>query len=64
MDRTERFGLNLSPDEKRVLRQLAEVDGGASQAATLRRLLRREARERGLWPPRQKAVRQEIAMRG
>ena len=51
MDRTERFGLVLSPVEKRVLAQLAEVDGGLSQAATIRRLIRIEARERGLWPP-------------
>ena len=50
MDRTERFGLILSPAEKQALEQLAEVEGGLSQAATLRHLLRRAARERGLLP--------------
>ncbi len=51
MERTERFGLVLSLAEKRTLEQLAEAEGGLSQAATLRYLLRRAARERGLWPP-------------
>ena len=51
MDRTERFGLVLSPTEKWVLAQLAEAEGGLSQAATLRYLLRRAAREHDLWPP-------------
>jgi hypothetical protein len=51
MDRTERFGLILSPAEKHTLARLAEVEGGLSQAAILRHLLRRAAREHGLWPP-------------
>ena len=34
MDRTERFGLVLSPAEKRALAQLAADEGGLSQAAT------------------------------
>jgi len=51
MERTERFGLVLSPGEKWALAQLAEAEGGLSQAATLRYLLRRAARRRGLWPP-------------
>ena len=50
MERTERFGLILSPVEKSALAQLAEAEGGLSQAAILRHLLRRAARERGLWP--------------
>jgi hypothetical protein len=51
MEKTERFGLALSPAEKHALARLAEAEGGLSQAATVRRLIRREARQRGLWPP-------------
>ena len=59
MDRTERFGLVLSPVEKSVLARLAESEGGLSQAAMLRHLLRREARECGLWPPKEQYPRGE-----
>jgi hypothetical protein len=51
MLRTRRFGIVLSQAEKRTLERLAEAEGGLSQAAILRYLLRRAARERGLWPP-------------
>ena len=51
MLRTERFALVFSPAEKRTLERLAEAEGGLSQAAILRCLLRRAAREHGLWPP-------------
>ena len=51
MLRTERFGLVFSPAEKRTLERLAEAEGGLSQAAILRCLLRRAAHEHGLWPP-------------
>lgn len=50
MDRSERMGLMLSPREKDAVRRLAEVEGGLSQAALVRRLIRREARRLGLWP--------------
>lgn len=51
MTKQIRFGLLLSSDEKRALMHLAEAEGGLSQAATLRRLIRKAAYERGLWPP-------------
>lgn len=50
MFKTERLGLALSPEEKSVLEHLAEMEGGLSQAALVRRLIRAEARKRGLWP--------------
>lgn len=50
MDRTERFGLILSPVEKQALAQLAEREGGLSQAAMLRHLLREAARQCGFLP--------------
>ena len=48
--RTEQFGMLLSGPEKEALRLLAEVEGGLSQAALLRRLIRREARRAGVLP--------------
>jgi hypothetical protein len=42
------FQLVLSPAEKTALVRLAERDGD-SQAAIVRRLLRREAVDRGVW---------------
>lgn len=48
--RRERFGLVLLDSEKRALERLAEAEGGLSQAALLRRLVRKAAKERGLWP--------------
>ena len=51
MNRQIRFGLLLRPDEKHALSRLAEVEGGLSRAATLRRLIRKAAHEKGLWPP-------------
>ena len=51
MNRQIRFGLLLRPDEKQALNRLAEVEGGLSRAATLRRLIRKAAHEKGLWPP-------------
>jgi hypothetical protein len=65
MDRTERFALKLCRAEKVALARLAEDEGGLSQAAMLRHLLRREARARGLWPPvtqhRNRSQSQEVA---
>ena len=48
--RSERFGLILTSGEKEAMRLLAEAEGGLSQAAVLRRLIRQEAQGRGLWP--------------
>jgi len=50
MERRKRFGLVLSLREKAVLEQLAELGGGLSEAALVRRLIRNEARKHGLWP--------------
>ncbi len=49
MNRQHRFGLLLSAAEKQVLKRLAEMEGGLSQAAMLRRLIHKAGRERGLW---------------
>jgi hypothetical protein len=57
--RSERFGLILSEHEKEALARLAEADGGLSAAALVRRLVRQEAKRRGLWPP--VAERSELA---
>ncbi len=44
-----RFGFVLTEDEKCALTRLAELEGGLSEAATVRRLIRRAAREAGVW---------------
>ena len=44
-----RFGFVLTEDEKTALTKLAELEGGLSEAATVRRLIRRAAREAGVW---------------
>jgi len=51
MERTIRFGLLLNTAEKQALTRLAETEGGLSQGAMLRNLIRTEARKRGLLPP-------------
>lgn len=50
-----RFGLVLTNSEKAVVEYLAEVDGGLSQAAVIRRLIRAEAKRQGLLLPAQQA---------
>ena len=50
MNRDIRFGLLLSPAERLALGRLAEAEGGLSQAATLRRLIRQAALARDSWP--------------
>lgn len=60
MFKTERVGLVLTPAEKAALLRLAEADGGLSQAATVRRLIRKAARERGLWPEPQLREAREV----
>jgi hypothetical protein len=49
--REVRFGLLMSEDESTALTHLAEDEGGLSQGAMVRKLVRAEARRRGLWPP-------------
>ena len=51
MKRSIRFGLLLNSVEKQALAQLAEAEGGLSQGAMVRNLIRTEARRRGLWLP-------------
>ncbi|MBI5034075.1 MAG: hypothetical protein HZB51_26435 [Chloroflexi bacterium] len=48
MNRKVRFGFVLTKDEKNALVRLAELEGGLSEAAMLRRLIRRAAKEQGL----------------
>lgn len=48
MEKSERFGLVLTPAEKEVAFKLAQ---GESVAALMRRLIRDAARAAGLWPP-------------
>ena len=52
LGREVRFGLLLSEDESVALTRLAEDEGGLSQGAMVRKLIRTEARRRGLWPDR------------
>lgn len=49
MLRSERVGLMLNRREKEALARLAEVEGGLSQAALMRRLIREAALAKGLW---------------
>ena len=48
--RRKRFPVMLSAEERRALQALAKEDG-LSGAATVRRLIRQEARRLGLLPP-------------
>ena len=51
MYRTKRLALVLTPAEKTAVVQMAEAEGGLSQSALVRRLIRNAAREQGIWPP-------------
>ena len=53
MYRTKRLGLVLTPAEKSAVVEMAEAEGGLSQSALVRRLIRNAAHERGIWPPDQ-----------
>ena len=46
MYRTERLGLLLTPAEKAAVVQMAEAEGGLSQSALVRWLMRNAAQER------------------
>ena len=50
MKEKRRFSFLLRPDERAALQHLARTTD-RSQGATLRRLIRQAASERGLWPP-------------
>ena len=51
MHKTKRLSLMLTPMEKTVIEQLADAEGGLSQSALVRRLVRDAARKHGIWPP-------------
>jgi hypothetical protein len=53
MYRTKRLALVLTPAEKAAVVQMADAEGGLSQSALVRRLIRNAAQERGMWPPDQ-----------
>ncbi len=50
MHKTKRLVLVLTETEKMAVTRLAEIEGGLSQAALVRRLIRVAAYERGVWP--------------
>lgn len=59
MRKTERLGLTLNKTEKLIVKRLAEAEGGLSQVAYIRRLIRSAAEEWGFWPTDQnKAITQ------
>lgn len=60
MSNKTRFGSFLKQSEKQVLGHLAELEGGLSQASTVRRLVRQAALDRGLRPPRTPQLEQEV----
>ena len=49
MKKTERYGLLLTKKEAIALNHLAEIEGGLSQAALIRRLIREAAQKRNIW---------------
>ncbi len=51
MKKTSRLGLILTPTEKSWVRSLAELEGGLTQAALIRRLIREAARKGGILVP-------------
>jgi hypothetical protein len=56
MRKTERFSFWLSNNEKIIIAQLAEIEGGLSLAALIRRLIHQAAQERGLQDGHQSPV--------
>lgn len=48
MQKTERFSFWLSNNEKIIIAQLAEIEGGLSHAALIRRLIHQAAQDHGL----------------
>ncbi len=51
MKKDRRFGFVMYPAEKEALKMLAEIEGGLSEAAILRRLIRKEAMLHNIWKP-------------
>ena len=54
MQKSLRFGLLIMPEEKTALAKLAEIEGGLSMAAVIRRLIRKAAFQSGIWNLREK----------
>ena len=50
MKKTKRFGVLLTKEESIALTQLAELEGGLSKAALIRRLIRNAAVHQSIWP--------------
>jgi hypothetical protein len=59
MQKDKRLGFVMTAQEREAIRRLADAEGGLSDAATLRRLVRAAALARGMWPP--VAERSELA---
>lgn len=55
----EKLSVNVLPCDKAILRRMAATDG-ETMAVLVRRLIRQEARERGLWPVTNQASSQEV----
>lgn len=47
--KSQRFGLVLTIAEKMAIRQLAELEGGLTQGALVRCLIREAAQKKGIW---------------
>lgn len=58
---SSRLGLVLTSAEKTTVVEMAEAEGGLSQAALVRRLIRNAAQERGIWPPDQHRIASQLA---
>lgn len=52
--RRQRFPVMLSKEERLALKSLSDAEGGLSQAATVRRLIRKEAHRLSVWPPKER----------
>ena len=52
MCKRERLAINVLPVHKQAIQRIAEADG-ESVSVILRRLIRKEAKERSLWPEAQ-----------
>jgi hypothetical protein len=64
MKKIYRFSLRLTLNDKFILAQLADIDGGLSFAALIRRLIHLAAQERGLLDSHQSPVQKQIAVPG
>jgi hypothetical protein len=57
--KTERLGLVVTKREKQLVSQLAQLEGGLSQASLIRRLIHKAAEEYALLKPLNQAITQE-----